>query len=225
MLADDLALSGAERDDFVLFARTGRGLNIAGSDSHARISLPAPPIPLIGRERDIGLVTTLLRSPDVRLVTLTGPGGIGKTRLALECAARFASESAIATDFVDLSTITDAVMIWPAIAQWIGVETESTRTLDQSVIAALQSTKRLLVLDNLEHIPEAGAVLAGLIASCPDLIILATSRGPLHIRAEHVYPVPPLDLPDINALPEPGKLTEIPAVNLALSIAPVNAAR
>jgi predicted ATPase/DNA-binding XRE family transcriptional regulator len=214
MLADGLALSGSDRDDFVLFARNGQVTQLFEDRAPAAVSLPAQPTPLVGREADIDAALAILRQADARLLTMSGPGGVGKTRLALACAERLARGRGIAAHFVDLATITDAVMIWPAIATRIGIATERDRPLEQSVIVGIGEAARILVLDNLEQISDAGPAIARLHAGCPRLMIIATSRGPLHIRAERVFAVPPLGIPDITRPPIPDALTEQPAVQL-----------
>jgi len=147
----------------------------------------APLTSFVGRDRELAELETLFGS--ARLITLTGPGGSGKTRLALEFAGRTTPPPAV----VDLAQITDAQAILAAIATVLGVHEEPGSDLGDTLAAWLGEQGMLLVLDNLEQIPDAGLVIAALVASAPGLRILATSRAPLHVHAEHEFPVTPLE--------------------------------
>ena len=160
-----------------------------------RLRLPAAPTPLVGRRLELTAVEAILRREDVRLVTLTGPGGTGKTRLALAVAEHLAPEIRGGAAFVDLSSIRDAELIVPTIGQAIGVADA------HEVEARLAATSLLLVLDNLEQIAaDAAPLLARVLAGAPRLRVLATSRVPLRISGEHEYSVPPLPLTESVAL-------------------------
>src|SRR5262245_837572 len=151
-----------------------------------------PSEPLIGRELELAAVGALLRQPGVRLLTLTGTGGTGKTRLA-----RALAESEGASVFVDLAPVSDAALVLPTIAHALGLEELDARPLLDDVAAALDGS-RLLVLDNLEHLPGCFPDVASLLAAAPEAQrILATSRAPLRIAAEREYRVPPLATPDL----------------------------
>jgi predicted ATPase len=160
-----------------------------------RLRLPSAPTALVGRRLELTAVEAILRREDVRLVTLTGPGGTGKTRLALAVAEHLAPEVRGGAAFVDLSSIRDADLIVPTIGQAIGVADA------HEVEARLATASLLLVLDNLEQIAAGAApLLARLLAHAPRLRVLATSRIPLRISGEHEYSVPPLPLSESVAL-------------------------
>jgi predicted ATPase/DNA-binding CsgD family transcriptional regulator len=162
--------------------------------SWAGICLPTPLTSFIGRQREIALVVDTLRSPGVRLVTLTGPGGVGKTRLALRAATEVADDYPDGVWFVPLAPVRDLALITTAIAQVVGVREPAAHGVEEGVAGFLRQRRALLVLDNFEHLLEAGPMVAALLASCPALTVLVTSRAVLHVSGEHDVAVPPLSL-------------------------------
>jgi non-specific serine/threonine protein kinase len=175
---------------------------------------PAQPTPLIGRETDAVVVSDLLSQPHVRLLTLTGPAGVGKTRLAIEVAARWASGREAEALFVDLTPIDDAALVISAIARALEVEESGGEPLFGRLRQYLVARRLLLVLDNFEQVLAAALELGELLSACPDLKVLATSRTLLQLRWEHQYLVPPLAVPDLLHLPAPEVLGAAPAVSL-----------
>ena len=179
-------------------------------------NLPAQLTSLIGREREIQVVCSLLRQPEVRLVTLTGPGGVGKTRLALQVAADLLDEFADGICFVPLAPISDPDLVPSTIAQMLGLKEPGDQSLLDLLKALLQDKCLLLLLDNFEQVLAAVPWLADLLAACPSLKVMVTSRAVLHIRGEHEFPVPSLALPDFTHLPESEALSQYAAVALFL---------
>jgi predicted ATPase/class 3 adenylate cyclase len=177
-------------------------------------NLPLQPTPLIGREKEIREVTERLRRSEVRLLTLTGPGGTGKTRLALQAAAELADVFEDGVFFVNLAPLTDPALVPSAIAQVLGVQESAERTLVESLQHHLREKSALLLLDNFEQVTEASATVGQLLAAGPGARVLVTSRIPLHLRGEHEYAVPPLSLPDPKQLPPLEQLTQYEAVRL-----------
>jgi predicted ATPase/DNA-binding SARP family transcriptional activator len=163
----------------------------------AQIALPAAPTRLIGREPELAEVEALFNEDEARLVTLTGPGGTGKTRLALAIADRLASQLSDGARFIDLSATSDPALVVPVIAEELGVDVGPS--LLDSLVRELRPLRMLLVLDNLERLLPAATALAELLSAAPGLLMLATSRAPLRLRAEYEYPVPPLALPESDA--------------------------
>ena len=159
----------------------------------AATGLPVPPTPLVGREGELAELEELLRSPAVRLVTLTGTGGSGKTRLAIELAQRLTADHPDGVYFVPLAAATTAEVMWTSIAAALDVPARD-RTPPR-LFDHLAHRSAVLVLDNLEQLPDADAVVSELVSRCPRLVLVATSRRPLHVAAEHEHAVPPLELP------------------------------
>jgi predicted ATPase/class 3 adenylate cyclase len=158
-------------------------------------NLPPQPTELIGREEELAAVKKLLRSEEVALVTLTGPGGTGKTRLALQAAAQLLSEFPGGAWFVNLAPVTDPAQVPSAIAQVLGVKETGSQSLVAALKEYLSQVRLLLVLDNFEQIVAAAPLLSDIISSARQLKILVTSRSRLQLTAEHEFPVPPLEVP------------------------------
>jgi predicted ATPase/DNA-binding CsgD family transcriptional regulator len=165
--------------------------------------LPSPLTSLVGRRDDVQQVRSLLHREDVRLVTLIGPGGVGKTRLALEVAADVADTYADGVVFVPLAAIADPALVLPAVARALEIP-ESGGPLMQRLTGALRLRKALLVLDNFEHVIGTAPFIADVLTACPQLRVLVTSRAPLRVSGEHEVPVPPL------AVPDPGRPPPLP---------------
>ncbi|MGO8956869.1 MAG: ATP-binding protein [Streptosporangiaceae bacterium] len=159
----------------------------------AQTSLPVPMTPLVGREGDLEELRAAVAQPGIRLVTLTGTGGVGKTRLALAVASSLASGFPHGVFFVSLAAVRDPEVMWKTIAGDLNAASEGPAA--DVVTGYLAERRALLVLDNLEQLDGASEVVAALLEAAPRLVVLATSRRPLHLQGEHEYPVPPLDLP------------------------------
>jgi non-specific serine/threonine protein kinase len=154
---------------------------------------------MIGREAEIRQTTQLLLRPDVRIVTLTGPGGVGKTRLAISVAEHVPEHHVSSVHFVELGSVREASAVVPAIAHTLGIRESPDRTLLSTLLDAIGRNRLLLVLDNFEHLLDAAPALADLLSACPGVKALVTSRETLRISGEHIYLVPPLSLPPENS--------------------------
>jgi predicted ATPase/class 3 adenylate cyclase len=186
-------------------------------------NLPIQPTVLLGREEQVSTLSTLLGRPDVRLVTVTGVGGIGKTRLAMQLAAEVLEDCPDGVWFVRLSRLVDPDLVLPTIAQTLGVNEVVGQPITQTLAEHLQEKQLLLVLDNFEQVVAAAPQVGALLAQSPGLKLLVTSRVPLRLRGEHDYALTPLPLPESGVLPPLDRLTQYAAV--ALFVERASAAR
>jgi predicted ATPase len=211
-LADGLALTGEQREKLLAAARNGGALAAAAAVQRAAGGLPAAPTSLIGREDDVGKVVRLLERDDVRLVTLTGPGGVGKTRLAVEAARRARPSYPDGVVFVELASLTDPSLVVPVLGSAVGAR-DGNATGSQ-LGERMQSRRMLVVLDNFEHLMEAAGSIAELSATSPQLTVLVSSRARLRLRGEVEYAVEPLRVPPSAPDLEPEAVTNSPAGRL-----------
>jgi non-specific serine/threonine protein kinase len=179
-------------------------------------TLPTPLTPLIGRERALATLMTTLHDGVTRLVTLTGPGGTGKTRLANAVAAEVAAEYPDGLWLVSLAAIRDPTLVVSAIAHTLGVREAGNQGLLDTLQGILCAQRALLVLDNFEQVIEAAPLVTDLLTSCPTLTVVVTSRMPLRVQGEQEFHVTPLALPDPARAPPPTELASVPAVALFL---------
>jgi predicted ATPase/DNA-binding XRE family transcriptional regulator len=176
--------------------------------------LPSDPTPLIGREREIEVIKHLVTHSPGRLLTLTGVGGVGKTRLALQIAREVGVDFPDGVLWVELAPLTDPDQVMPAIAHAAGLKDRLVGNPADIVQAHLRERQVLLVLDNFEHLPDAATPMAGLLRACPKLALLVTSRAPLSVRGEQEYAVPPLELPAEGHDHGPSDISDTPSAQL-----------
>jgi predicted ATPase len=179
-------------------------------------NLPAQTTPLVGRTAELDALRTLLADDDIRLVTLTGPGGSGKTRLALHAAAEAVEHFPNGVWLVSLEAVHEAALLLPTIAQTLGLFESGNRPLAAAIHEHLAGQRVLLVLDNFEQLLDAARTVSDLLDGSPGVQVLVTSRARLRIGAEHAFPVPPLALPDPRSLPALDALSQYEAVALFL---------
>jgi predicted ATPase/transcriptional regulator with XRE-family HTH domain len=214
--ADDLVPSAGSLRELA-FEQAARGPQSAGPNSNgraARVRLPVPPTALIGREAAVATASALLdpARSSVRLLTLTGPGGVGKTRLALAVAAALADTYPDGVVFVDLSPLRDQRLLLATIARAMEMHEAGGRNARDLLLNSLRERQVLLVLDNFEHLLSAAPLLTELLQGCPRLALLVTSRAALRVRYEQRCPVPPLATPADEV--SPMELAAAPAVRL-----------
>jgi predicted ATPase/DNA-binding XRE family transcriptional regulator len=204
-----LDLTGAVRNAFVERARASAQDPV---DELSCVSLPLPLTALLGRDDDVKALRELLTDPAARLITLIGPGGVGKTRLVLEVARAIADESVWRVKFVALAAIRSSGFVAAAIAEALGVRDDTALDLPRRARLACEGQPTLLVVDNFEHVLDMAPLVAELLTSVAPLRVLATSRAPLRVRGEREYAVGPLALDAADS--SPADLARTPAVRL-----------
>ncbi len=177
-------------------------------------NLPVQLTPFVGREREIAAVLGLMRNTDIRLVSLTGAGGTGKTRLSIQVAAELLDEYEHGVWFVELASITDPELVLPTIASTLKIKESAGISVEQNLHEQLSKRNLLLVMDNLEQVVSAAPLIGKLLAVAPEIKVLASSREILHLRGEHDYPVPPLGLPESKRKQTAAVLAQYEAIAL-----------
>ena len=216
MLADELGLEPSPelRELERMILAHDPGLAAPRVSEKPPSNLHAQPTPFIGRQKELEEAAEIMRRRDVRLLTFTGPGGSGKTRLALQLAAEIRDEFPDGVFFVDLAPISDARLVVATVAQTLDVRAQAAEPLETAVAGYLGERRILLLLDNFEQVLSAAPSVSALLAVAPSLNVLVTSRAPLRIGGEHESPAPPLHLPELMELHDPDFLSRCEAVAL-----------
>lgn len=211
-LADALSLESTDRAALAAASRPGSETSRADSD------LPALPVPvsrMIGRDGEFSTARQMLQAGAARLLTLTGPGGVGKTRLSLELARSLIPQYADGVVFVELAAVTECRLVAATIASALGLREVHDLSPAEAILAFVQGKQALLVLDNCEHVLDGvRPLVAEIVALASGVQVLGTSRSPLHLRGEQVLPIPPFDVPILKTPPPAGDLSAIPAIDL-----------
>lgn len=220
-MATALQISDGDRPQFLQLARAKEDLSgptalPGNSGERIATTLPVPYTPLIGRAADLERTARLLSQPEVRLLTLLGPGGVGKTRLALQLVTELESAFADGVYFVPLAALRDPNLVLPTIAHSLNIWKDADQTLTTIMAERLAGQQILLVLDNFEQVLDGALAIATLLETCPQLKILVTSRAALHLSLEHQFQVRPLSLPDLTDQAPIDELTHYSAVELFL---------
>lgn len=231
LLQKAMALTPAQR--FASADQMQRALNMTMEDAPTQMAvaeaitapknLPVVASALIGRQREVAEAVALLRRDNVRLLTLTGPGGVGKTRLAIAVAAELAADFPDGVFFVDLASIADPALVADAIAHTLQIREQAGMSLQEILKGSLHKQHLLLALDNFEHLMSAIALLQELLAACPHLKLLLTSQERLRLANERVLSVAPLGLPERSKRLDPAQVGAAPAVALFVQRAQVHA--
>ena len=218
LIGDDLAVLLSER-----FALAGAAAapgdappprSVAVPTTVPDAALPPQPTSFVGREVLLAELDKVLLRPEVRLLTLYGPGGAGKSRVAIELAARVGDRLGDEVRYVSLAAVRDPLLVASSLAIGLGVQEEVGRTTVAALQQALAGRRGLLVIDNFEHLLDAAPVVADLVAGAPGWTVLVTSRSVLRLRGEVVYPIPPLGLPGEAGMTAPDELLAFGAVRL-----------
>jgi predicted ATPase len=207
LVGNDLAVLLSERFEI------SRAPDSAAGDAPLAGALPAPATPLLGRDREATAVEDLVVRAGARLVTLTGPGGVGKTRLAVEAAQRLGPGFADGVRFVELASVSSAELVAAAVATGLGLTTTGDKLITD-LQSYLRARRLLLVLDNFEQVVGAAPLLAELLGAAPGVVVLVTSRVVLRLSGEHEFPVPPLPVPPAGSSPDPEELERYASVAL-----------
>lgn len=219
VLAEELSAEpSAETGALLRQIKSGESIKPRAPSPH---NLPAPLTPFIGRGPELTEISDRLADPACRLLTLVGPGGVGKTRLALRAARLLLEAYEHGAWFVPLEPVRDPEHVASAIARALGVDEVPARPLVQALKAHLREKELLLVLDNFEQVVSMARLVTELLQAAPQVQALVTSREPLKVYGEHTFAVPPLALPDPGRLPDPEALAEFPAVELFVARARV----
>jgi predicted ATPase len=222
-LADALGLDDTARAAFIAAVRrqtrtepdaTGAAASAVAGEPTPPGGLTVPPTPLIGREVASAELAALLRGGGARLVTVTGPGGVGKTSLAVHMASALTGAFPDGVVVVALAALTDPALVLPTLAHALGVREEADRPLGETLRTALRGQRRLLVLDNYEHLLASAPEIGSLLTAGAGPTVLVTSRAPLRLRGEREYPLAPLALPRPESAPTSAEVSAAPAVRL-----------
>lgn len=216
LLADGLDLEGEQRASFLAAARRRRQSPRPAVQLKNTTPLPLPHTRLVGRDEDLSVVIDMLHHERTRLLTLSGPAGVGKTRLAIAAASRLHDAFADGIVFVDLAPVREPSLVLSTIAAALGLRDQGTVPLAEALRGLVSNRHVLLVIDNFEHLLPAAPVVSELLQSGPNLQMLVTSRGPLRLRGEREYPVGPLPTPPPAAVTSPDELMGWPAIRLFL---------